>query len=77
MTEQAPVDWRPTKTGAQGRPQAYSDNTIETAVFIHKVFHLPLSQTEGFMNSLARGMKADITISDFSSISKSSITLPR
>ena len=29
------------------------------------------------MNSLARVMKADITISDFSSISKRSITLPR
>jgi hypothetical protein len=29
------------------------------------------------MNSLARVMKADITIPDFSSISKRSITLPR
>jgi hypothetical protein len=27
--------------------------------------HLPLHQTEGFMNSLARVMKADITIPDF------------
>jgi hypothetical protein len=46
-------------------------------VFIRQVFHLPLRQTEGFMKSLARIMKADITIPDFSSISKRCITLPR
>ena len=46
-------------------------------MFIRQVFHLPLRQTEGLMNSLARVMKADITIPDFSSISKRSITLPR
>jgi hypothetical protein len=39
---------------------------IETAVFIRQVFHLPLRQTEGFMKSLVRIMKADITIPDFS-----------
>jgi hypothetical protein len=51
----------------------YSDIAIETAVFIRQVFHLPLRQTEGFMDSLARVMKAEITIPDFSSISKRSI----
>ncbi|MDD2661250.1 MAG: IS5 family transposase [Methylococcales bacterium] len=65
------------RTGSRGRPQAYSDIAIETAVFIRQVFHLPLRQTEGFMNALARIMKADITIPDFSSISKRSITLPK
>ena len=77
FTEGAIVDWHPAKTGARGRAQEYSDIAIETAVFIRQVFHLPLRQTEGLMNSLARVMKADITISDFSSISKRSITLPR
>ena len=38
---------------------------------------LPLRQTEGFMNSFARVMKAEITFPDFSSISKRSIILPR
>jgi Transposase DDE domain len=41
------------------------------------LFHLPLGQTEGFMNSLARIMKVDITIPNFSSLSKRSIKLPR
>jgi hypothetical protein len=54
----------------------YSDIAIETAVFIRQVFHLPLRQTEGFMNSLARVMKADITIPDFSVISKRALSYP-
>ena len=61
----------------RGRPQEYSDIAIETASFIRQVFHLPLRQTQGLMNSLARVMEADITIPDFSSISKRSIALPR
>jgi len=70
FTEKAIADWHPKKTGALGRPQLYSDIAIETAVFIRQVFHLPLRQTEGFMKSLARIMKAEITLPDFSSISK-------
>jgi len=77
FTEAAIADWHPEKTGARGRPQLYSDIAIETAVFIRQVFHLPLRQTEGFMKSLARIMKAEITLPDFSSISKRCITLPR
>ena len=78
FTEEALAEWHPAKTGARGRPQEYSDIAIiVTAVFIRQVFHLPLRQTEGFMNSLVRVMKADITIPDFSSISKRSIALPR
>ncbi len=60
-----------------GRPREYSDAAIETALLLRQVFRLPLRQTEGLMNSLARVMKADIVIPDFSSISKRSIDLPR
>jgi hypothetical protein len=77
FTEEAIAGWRPVKTGARGRPREYSDLAIETALFIRQVFHLPLRQTEGFMNSLARVMKAGITIPDFSSIAKRSIVFPR
>jgi len=54
----------PAKTGSRGRPQEYSDIAIETVLFIRQVFYLLLCQTEGFMNSLARVMKAGITIPD-------------
>jgi hypothetical protein len=77
FTGEAIADWHPAKTGARGRPKAYSDTAIETAMFIRQVFHLPLRQTEGLMNSFARVMKAEITIPDFSSLSKRSISLPR
>ena len=77
FTEAAIAEWRPTRTGARGRPQEYSNLAIETALFIRQVFHLPLRQTEGFMNSLAGIMKVDITIPDFSSLSKRSIKLPQ
>jgi len=62
---------------ARGRPAEYSDVAIETTLFIRQVFHLPWRQTEGLMNSLARVMEADISIPDFSCISKRSIGLPR
>ncbi|WP_027160336.1 IS5 family transposase [Methylobacter luteus] len=77
FTEEAIAGWRPIKTGARGRPREYSDIAIETAGFIRQVFHLPLRQTEGFMNSPARVMNAGITIPDFSSIAKRSIVFPR
>lgn len=77
FTEDAIAGWRPAKTGAMGRPREYSDAAIETALLLRQVFRLPLRQTEGLMNSLARVMKADIVIPDFSSISKRSIDLPR
>jgi hypothetical protein len=54
FTEEALAAWHLAKTGARGRPQEYSDLAIETALFIRQVFHLPLRQTEGFMNSLTR-----------------------
>ncbi len=77
FTEAAITEWHPIKTGARGRPQKYSNLAIETALLVRQVFHLPLRQTEGFMNSLADIMKVDITIPDFSSLSKRSIKLPR
>jgi hypothetical protein len=73
FTQEAIEDWHPAKTGARGRPKEYSDIAIETAVFIRQVF----TPNEGLMNSLARVMKAEITIPDFSSISKRSIALPK
>ena len=77
FTEEALAAWRPAKTGARGRPQEYSDFAIETALFIRQVFHLPLRQTEGFMNSLTRLMRSTISIPDYSNISKRSISIPR
>lgn len=76
FTEEAITEWCPAKTGARGRPRKYSNVAIETALFIRQVFHLALRQTEGFMNSLARALKVEISIPDFSCVSRRSIGLP-
>lgn len=54
----------------------YAHHAIQTAPFIRQVFRLPVCQTAGFMNLIARIMKASIAIPDFSSISKRSMALP-
>ena len=77
FTEAAIAEWHPIKTGARSRPQKYSNLAIETALLVRQVFHLLLRQTEGFMNSLADIMKVDITIPDFSSLSKRGVKLLR
>ncbi|MGZ3235950.1 MAG: IS5 family transposase [Burkholderiaceae bacterium] len=77
FTEDAIAGWHPKKSGARGRPRAFSDIAMETAGLIRQVFHLPLRQTEGLMTSLAKVMNAPIMIPDFSSISRRSIDLPK
>lgn len=77
FTEAAINEWRPAKTGARGRPQEYSNHAIETAVLICQAFHLPLRQTEGFMNSMTRLMNFATCIPNFSSISRRRVDLPR
>jgi hypothetical protein len=77
FNEKAVEQWHPVKTGSRRRPLVYADHAIETAILIRQVFHFPLCQTEGFMNSLTRLMNAAISISDFISISKRSIELTR
>lgn len=76
FTEDAIANWRPSKTGARGRPMEYAEHAIQTALFIRQVYHLPLRQTEGFMKSIAKLLHSVIAIPDFSLISKRSISLP-
>ena len=59
------------------RQYPFSDLAIETALFIRQVFHLPLRQIGGFINSIGRLMKSTISIRDYSIIFKHSISLSR
>jgi hypothetical protein len=77
FTEEATTEWHPPKTGSRGSPQKYSVLAIEASLIIRQVFHLPLRQTQGFMYSLITALGIDITIPDFSSLSKRSVALPR
>jgi transposase len=77
FTEEAIAEWHPPKTGSRGSPQKYSTLAIETSLMVRQVFRLPLRQTQGFMNSLVTALAIDISIPDFSSLSKRSVALPR
>ena len=77
FTEEAITEWHPAKTGSRGCPQKYSALAIEASLMIRQVFRLPLRQTQGFMNSLITALDIDITLPDFSSLSKRSVALSR
>ena len=44
--------WRPGLSGLPGGPRKYSNVSIETALTLRLIFHLPLRQTEGFLRSI-------------------------
>ena len=44
--------WKPGLSGLPGGPRKYSDVSIETALTLRLIFHLPLRQTEGFLRSI-------------------------
>jgi len=77
FTDEAIDEWHSTKQGKRGRPQKYSPIAIKTGLMIRQVFHLPLRQTQGFMNGLVAALDINITIPDFSSLSKRSVALAR
>lgn len=63
-------------TGKQGKPFIYTDTAIETALTIREVFHLPLRQTEGFLNSLLTMMQVNLKVPDYSTLSIRGEVLP-
>jgi transposase len=77
FTKEAITEWHPAKTGSRGCPQKYSALAIKVSLMIRQVFRLPLRQTQGFMNSLSIALGIDITLPDFSSLSKRSVALSR
>ena len=62
--------WRAPPSGKPGGPRTYADITIEAALTIRLVLHLPLRQTEGFLRSLARMLEVDLPIPDHTTLSR-------
>ncbi len=52
LSEEAIAAWTPQKNGLRGGQRRYSNLAILTALTLQVVFHLPLRQTEGFLDSL-------------------------
>ena len=64
--------WNAKPSGRRGAPRKYSDLAIETALALRLVFHLPLRQTEGFLNSLFEMMGLDLSAPDHTTLSRRS-----
>ena len=52
VSPEAIATWEPLSVGTRGGQQKYSDVAIETALTLRLLFHLPLRQAEGFLQSL-------------------------
>jgi IS5 family transposase len=72
MSPAAIAAWQPAKGGARGGQRRYSDLAIETAVTVRLVFHLPLRQTEGFLNAIFALMRIDRSAPDHTTLSRRS-----
>jgi hypothetical protein len=71
--------WTPLRTGRRGGQRRYSNLAILTALTLRVVFHLPLRQTEGFLNSILRLMDLHLTSPDHTTLSRRNrdVNVPR
>lgn len=63
------------KTGKPGRPIEYSPVAIQTSLVVQALFHQPLRQTEGLLNSMFHLAEILLTAPDYSTVSKRGETL--
>ena len=70
LTPEAVAAWKPQRSGKPGGQQRYSDLAIETALTLRLVFHMPLRQTEGFLNSIFEMMGVDLEVPDHTTLSR-------
>ena len=68
--EYAIETWTPPSTGKRGGQRRYSNLAIVTALTLRAVFHLPLRQAEGFLNSILRLMGLNLTSPDHTTLSR-------
>ncbi len=70
FSEDAIEAWRAPANGKPGGQPVYANIAIEAALTIRTVFHLPLRQTEGFLQSLAQLLELDLPIPDHTTLSR-------
>ncbi len=70
FSDEAREAWTPPKNGRRGGQPRYSNLAIVTALTLRMVFHLPLRQTEGFLDSLLRLMELDLKAPDHTTLSR-------
>jgi IS5 family transposase len=70
LAPEAITAWEPGQSGTRGGQRKYSDVAIETALMLRLIFHLPLRQAEGFLNSLFAMMSIDLSAPDHTTLSR-------
>jgi IS5 family transposase len=70
VSSEAIATWAPAGVGTRGGQRKYSDVAIETALTLRLLFHLPLRQAEGFLQSLFGMMGIDLSAPDHTTLSR-------
>jgi hypothetical protein len=68
--------WKYKGTKKRGGQQQYSDIAIELCLVVRKVYHLPLRQAEGFINSFFKQSRLSLKAPDYTTLSRRSNDLP-
>jgi IS5 family transposase len=58
------------RTGKRGRPKDYDETAIRMMATLQEVYHLALRQTEGFLRSIFELLKLDLSVPDFTTLSR-------
>tara|TARA_B100001964_G_C14163714_1_gene568025 strand:- start:172 stop:1152 length:981 start_codon:yes stop_codon:yes gene_type:complete len=64
------TDWYYSGARTPGGKVVYSDLAIEVILRIRQIYHQPLRQTQGMMEDIARLLKLDVQIPDYSVVSR-------
>ena len=70
MSPEAIATWEPTGVGTRGGQRKYSDVAIDTALTLWLLFHLPLRQAEGFLQSLFGMIGLELSAPDHTTLSR-------
>lgn len=76
VTDEAVPNWQAAPRTTPGDQVTYSDTAIETALMLRLAFHLPLRQTESFMESIFKLLSVTISVPDHTTLSRRAMTLP-
>jgi hypothetical protein len=70
VTDEALIQWRAPRRSTPGGQPKYSDFSIATCLTLRTIYKLPLRQTQGLMRGIARLMGVEISVPDFSTLSR-------
>jgi IS5 family transposase len=77
LAPEAIAAWTPRWRGRRGGQRRYSDLTIETALTLRLLYHLPLRQAVGFLHALFAMLHVDLAAPDHTTLSRRGQHLPR